>query len=195
MFFLLGALLDLLSLIYFYATKHFSRLEYYVFFIFHVLITGLTIVLAFSFSKSNGSSCSIRNTFLGTILCLNLGLICSIFFVMMFNLYFVLKYAHFGCNIVWAFLWAAGINECQHFGVSLVGFLHGFLSVMGLVSFLVMNLMKKTSVTSKGWKQFYVISIIIMVFSYLLILLSSLSDISCPSTNLFVKSYRIFGIF
>lgn len=43
MFFLLGLVLDILALLYFYFTNRFSRLEYYVFYCYHILLAGLAI--------------------------------------------------------------------------------------------------------------------------------------------------------
>ena len=44
MFFLLGLVLDVLALFYFYFTRRFSRLEYYVFYFYHILLAGIAIV-------------------------------------------------------------------------------------------------------------------------------------------------------
>lgn len=192
-FFLLGVLLDFLSLVYFLLTKNFSRLEYYVFFGFHIIICGLSMILGLVLSKGIEQECSVGFTFVGTVLCINFVLLISAFIIMMFNLYFVLKYAHFGCNVVWTYMWLAG-NECNHLIVSVIGIIHGLLAVAGLVSFVVMNLMKKTTLTSKCWKQFYVISIFMMIFCYILIWIAASTDQSCASSQLFIRSYQIFGL-
>ena len=39
LFFLLGSILDAVAVVYFYLTDHFSRLEYYVFYCYHILLT------------------------------------------------------------------------------------------------------------------------------------------------------------
>ena len=193
-FFLLGILLDLLSLAYFLCTSRFSRLEYYVFFGFHLLITAIATVLGVLYSGNPSNNiCPLGRDFIGASLFLNLVFICSAFLIMMFNLYFVLKFAHFGSNIVWTFMWAQASN-CHHFLVTLVGVVHGLLSVLALISFLVMNLMGKTTLTSKCWKQFYGISIAMMIVCYLVVILAIPSSHSCSNTAMFVGTYKFYGM-
>ena len=143
MFFLLGLVLDTLALFYFYFTRRFSRLEYYVFYCYHILLAGLAIVGAIYIDTENEVKCMSQNVFFGASLAINLIFIISAFFVMWANLYLGLKFAHFGSNIIWTFMWLEG-THCHHFVIGFIGFAHAFLSIIGIVSFFIMNFIGKT---------------------------------------------------
>ena len=191
-FFLLGLLLDVLALLYFYFTDHFSRLEYYVFYIFHVVLAGLSLFSTI-FLQPKETSCLIKDTFMGTALFINLIFVASGFVVMFCNLYIGLKYAHLGSNIVWSFMWLEG-SQCHHFLITFVGFTHALISLLGLISFVLMSLLRKTEATAKCWRKFYGISLLAMLFCYLLVLLGLPSTHNCPQTTLFAETYKYFGI-
>ena len=134
-----------------------------------------------------------QNVFLGASLAINVIFITSAFFVMWANLYLGLKFAHFGSNIIWTFMWLEA-THCHHFVIGFVGFTHGFFSLIGIVSFLIMNFMGKTQLTSKYWKYLYAISLFAMILCYLLVLIALPSSHTCSQTNLFAKTYQVFGL-
>ena len=96
------------------------------------------------------------------------------------NLYFSLKYAHFGSNIVWFCMWFTA-GTCDSALVTLVALIHGILSVSGLLLFLINRFLKKTLFTAKVWRAFTFISLVAMVFCYAIILLGLMAGQSCPS--------------
>jgi hypothetical protein len=96
------------------------------------------------------------------------------------NLYFSLKYAHFGSNLVWFLMWIFGGN-CESVLVMLVALIHGILSFFGIIIFLFNRFMKKTVLTAKIWRAFTFVSLIAMVFCYLMVLLGLLAGKSCQS--------------
>ena len=106
MFFLLGLVLDALTMFYFYFTTRFSRLEYYVFYCYHILLAALAVIGGVYFHEQNEGACgAAQNVFLGAATFINLVFITSAFFVMWTNLYLALKFAHLGSNIIWTFMW------------------------------------------------------------------------------------------
>lgn len=85
------------------------------------------------------------------------------------NLYFSLKYAHFGSNLVWFLIWILG-KSCVSIPVTLVAVVHGLLSVTGFFLFVINKFMRKTSFSAKMWKAFTCLSLFMMIFCYVVIL-------------------------
>ena len=56
--------------------------------------------------------------------------------------------------------------------IGMIGFIHGILAIVGVMSFIVLSLMKKNSKTAQYWRNIYIVSIILMIFCYILALLS-----------------------
>lgn len=71
----------------------------------------------------------------------------------------------------------------------LIALIHGMLSLTGMVLFLTNKFLKKTSFTAKVWRAFTFVSLIAMVFSYVIVLFGLLAGRSCPSAEFFKKSY------
>jgi hypothetical protein len=113
--------------------------------------------------------------------------------VMWSNLYFSLKFAHFGSNIVWFIIWILG-GSCDGLLITLVAVIHGLLSVTGFLLFIVNKIMKKTSFTAKMWKAFACISLFLMIFCYILILFDLMGDALCEQEEFFKKNYQVFGL-
>jgi uncharacterized membrane protein YbhN (UPF0104 family) len=62
-----------------------------------------------------------------------------------------------------------------------VALIHGILSFSGIIIFLFNRFMKKTALTAKIWRAFTFVSLIAMVFCYLMVLLGLLAGKSCQS--------------
>lgn len=135
-------------------------------FIFHIIFAAFTAIVCLIQSLTE-NDCQLKNPFLGTCLALSLVFVVSAFFVMYCNLYFALKFANLGCNIAWTVFWIQ-FFYCHNIFIASIGVIHGFLSVAGLICFIVMNLLRKNTTTAKFWKQIYIISIMLMIFCYAL---------------------------
>jgi hypothetical protein len=98
---------------------------------------------------------------------LTIVFIASSFFVMYSNLYFALKFINMGSNILWTAFWMQS-SFCNNIFMTTIGFIHGLLSAVGLVGFVIMNLLRKSTVTAKSWKQIYIVSIVLMFFCYVI---------------------------
>jgi hypothetical protein len=63
----------------------------------------------------------------------------------------------------------------------LVALIHGMLSLTGLSLLLLNKFLKKTALTAKIWKAFTFVSLIAMIFCYILVLFGLLAGKSCQS--------------
>lgn len=193
LFYILGSLLDLFLLFYFIFTKDFNRMEYYILFAFHLIVTGLCVIVAVV-HVANDTDCKIKHLFMGAALFLCIIFIVSALIIMVANMYFGLKFAHFGCNIMWTFLWIQS-SSCNNFFVLAIGVIHGILSIFGLLCFIVMNLMRKSRQTARFWKQIYAVSIFLMILCYLMSFLGGISVGDCEQGRFFMLTYQKYGIF
>jgi hypothetical protein len=146
-------------------TAMFNRMEYFILFGYQVVLLGVAIVV--NIVQAGKSDCSIKYGFMGSTLCLSIIFIVNAVIVMWANLYFGLKYINFGSNILWCFLWVQSW-ECSCTLIGIIGVIHGLLSVVGVVVFLVLNLLKKNNTTAKCYKYLYTISIILLIFCYII---------------------------
>lgn len=110
------------------------------------------------------------------------------------NLYFGLKYAHLGSNIVWTFMFFGESNGCGQVLIAIIASIHGVISVIGLITFVVLKILRKTTCTAKCWKYIISISIICMLFCYLLCILELLVPLKCQKASYFINSYKIYGL-
>lgn len=63
----------------------------------------------------------------------------------------------------------------------LIALIHGMLSITGLILFLLNRLLKKTAFTAKVWKAFTFVSLIAMIFCYVVVIFGLLAGKSCES--------------
>lgn len=110
------------------------------------------------------------------------------------NLYFGLKYAHLGCNLVWTFLYFTEHQKCGQFLILLIACIHGILSIIGMIMFLILKFLRKTSVTAKGWKVLMGSSIVLMLVCYLLCILELILPDKCEDASYFINSYKFYGL-
>lgn len=167
-------------------------MEYYILFAFHLIVTGLCVIVAIA-HVTNDTDCQIKQLFMGAALFLSIIFIVSALIIMVSNMYFGLKFAHFGCNIMWTFLWIQSLN-CYNIFVTAIGLIHGILSVFGLLCFIVMNLMRKSRQTARFWKQIYAVSILFMILCYLISFLGGISS-GCEQSRFFMLTYQKYGLF
>jgi hypothetical protein len=156
-----------------------------------MIFAGFAVIVALVQSFAGGD-CDIKNSFLGTCFALTVVFAISAIIVMYFNLYFSLKFANLGCNIVWTAFWIQS-SYCGSIFIAAIGFIHGVLSALGLLSFIVMSVLRKSTTTAKFWKQIYVVSIALMVFCFVIALIATSSSRSCGSEEMFVLTYQKFG--
>ena len=104
-------------------------------------------------------------------MCLSLIFMVSSFIIMWTNLYFGLKYAHLGSNIIWTFMYFGAKASCGQILIILIACIHGFISIIGFITFVFLKILKKTSFTAKCWKYIIIMSIILMFFCYLMAIL------------------------
>lgn len=162
-------------------------MEYYILFSFHIILTGLSVIVAIV-QASRGNDCPIKSIFLSGALVLCIDFIVSSIFIMWCNLYFALKFAHFACNIMWTFLWIKSLG-CGNIFVAIIGVVHGFLSAAGLGCFVILNFMKKTKLTALCWKQLYAFSIFLMIFCYIVSFIGEPSTHHCQESRFFMLTY------
>ena len=86
---------------------------------------------------------------------------------MIFDIYSVLKFAHLGSNAVWTFLWFNAKNSCGQVIIFTIASIHGILSLIGFVVFIVLRIFGKTENTNQ-WKYIIIVSIFSMLFCYLI---------------------------
>jgi hypothetical protein len=76
----------------------------------------------------------------------------------------------------------------------LIALIHGMLSLTGMVLLILNKFLKKTSLTAKIWRAFTFVSLIAMVFCYVVVLFGLLAGKSCESAEFFKKVYELYGI-
>lgn len=69
--------------------------------------------------------------------------------------------------------------------IGMIGIIHGVLLIIGVFTFGVLNILKKSSKTAKIWKQLYAISIIFMIFCYIV---SFVSEVFAKYSSAFLMS-------
>lgn len=188
---LLGCILDLFAMVYFFCMGEFKCLEYYVFYGYHVILAIVSCVGAMT-SRSN-NYCSFETQFIVAIFASAFILLLSSVIIMASTLYFSLKYAHFGSNIVWFLMWLFG-ETCVSIPVTLVAVIHGLLSFTGFLLFIINKFQRKTSFSAKLWKVFTCVSVTLMIVCYLIILFGLIGGPSCQSAEFFKKNYEIYGL-
>lgn len=174
-------------------SSKFDRLMYYVLFSAHLILTVFSVIVAIT-QASGDNDCSLKAIFIAAALVLRIDFLVSAIIVMWCNLYFGLKFAHFACNIVWTFLWLQSLR-CNNVFVAIIGVTHGFLSVTGLVCFVVLNFMRKNKFTALCWRQLYAISIFLMIFCYIVSFIGESSSTNCQGSKFFMLTYQKYGIF
>ena len=116
----------------------------------------------------------------------------NILVTMIANLFIVLKYLHFGSNLMWLFLWTATL-DCMRIDVDLVAIIHAVLAVINVVTLFIYKIGGKTSGIVSFWKGICVISIVAMAFCFLVMLIGLTASSKCQESMLFEKAYILYG--
>lgn len=82
-------------------------MEYYVFLAYHVVLLLVSVVGSLT-TRSHDDTCEFETAFLTAVLSSALIFFVSSIIIMVTTLYFSLKYAHFGSNLVWFLMWIYG---------------------------------------------------------------------------------------
>ena len=85
-------------------------MEYYVFYAYHIVLLLVSVIGALT-TSSGKDACDFEHEFLAAVLSGALIFFVSSLIIMVTTLYFSLKYAHFGSNLVWFIIWIVG-GQC-----------------------------------------------------------------------------------
>lgn len=176
-FFILGIIIDICSLLYFYLQKQFKKVEYYIFYFYHLIISFITIFGAINSGEAI-TGCYVSKSFSAAIISSAAILQISILIAMISNLFIVLKYLHFGSNIMWLVVWLTTL-ECLRIDVTLIAFIHALLSLGNAIALFLYRWVGKTQFIVKLWKTLCIGSLFLMIFCYLIVLLGLSSSSSC----------------
>lgn len=193
MLFLVGMIIDLFAVGYFYFSREFKRIEYYVFYIFHLIISFISIFGALSYIGGQ-AICQDSTPIYISVLASAILLQVSILVTMISNLFIVLKFLHFGSNIVWLFIWVGGI-ECARFDSDMVVTIHSLLSLVNIITLFLYRIYGKTLGIVRFWKTLCVASLFLMLFCYLVVLIGADSPGNCHEGRFFTKLYLRYGLF
>jgi hypothetical protein len=116
------------------------------------------------------SGCDVSKSFYMAIASSAIVLQVSVLVTMVSNLFIVLKFLHFGSNIVWFFIWTTTL-ECSRIDTALIVIVHSILSIANVVTLILYRWFGKTLAIVKFWKTLCVSSIFLMIFCYLVVLL------------------------
>lgn len=113
---------------------------------------------------------------------------------MISNLFIVLKYLHFGSNIVWCFIWIATF-DCHRVDFAIVSVIHMVLSFVNLVALFLYRWYGKSKGIVQFWKTSCVCSIFLMLLCYLVVLLGLTQEDLCQNGQFFAELYERYGLF
>lgn len=111
------------------------------------------------------------------------------------DLFIVLKYLHFGSNLVWLAIWySAEANHCSRVNHALIAFIHAILSVLNCSSILISKLLGNLFSHNSHWRTLTSISLFMMLVCYLLILVDGPIQPECHSSKFMQKTYIGYGL-
>ena len=185
---------DLSALCYFSFTKKFNRVMFYVYYIYHWIISLICMVLGIvHFFKFH--SCTLTEQVNSTIFAVTVIMQVHILVAMLGDLFLVLKYLHFGCNLVWTFLWyLLALGKCSQVYVEIVGVIHVLLGLVNFFTFFSGYVFGSNSFLAKRWKLLTLVSIFMMMLCYLVVLVGEQQVIHCSSLKYFLQLYMRFGL-
>lgn len=189
----LSLIIDVFSLVYFYLSGSFKKIEYYVFYIYHLILSFICIFGGINSTRSD-TGCQVSHP---AYLALSLSALIfqlSVLVTMVSNLFIVLKFLHFGSNILWFFLWLTS-TKCDRVDFAIVGLVHAVLSVLNAATLLLYRWYGKTKGIVQFWKTLCVCSIFLMVLCYLIVLLGLTQEDSCQKGEFFAVVYERYGLF
>lgn len=169
-FFSLSAIFDTIMLVYFFFSRDFKKGFYYVFFVFHWIIS--LICLAGGISKLADRMCSFASTVISGVLAASVIFQFNAIIGMIGKTDFVLKYLHFGSNMVWLIFWYTTPSATfAHVGVSVVGFVHCGLSIVNFMFLVFAGILGKGYNSIIFWRVMTAFSIVMMIVCYLVVII------------------------
>lgn len=78
-----------------------------MFFAYHVVLLMVSVIGSLT-ARSKDDACEFETAFLAAVLSSAVVFFASSMIIMITTLYFSLKYAHFGSNLVWFLMWLFG---------------------------------------------------------------------------------------
>lgn len=122
----------------------------------------------------NSYECDVGHEYMTSLLALAIIFHVTAIMMMWSTLYFGLKYGHFGSNLVWPLMWFLEPHHCASNLVGFVAFLHAMMSVIGLIMFISLFCLSKSSFSAKFWRYLTLLSLGVMAVCFLVILLGFL---------------------
>lgn len=90
------------------------------------------------------------------------------------EIYFVMKFLHFGSNLIWTILsYTIIVNSYSHLEVTLVGLFHAVLSLSNFMFLIGVKVMARGLGHMKTWRVMALISVLTMMLCYMMVLLGS----------------------
>ena len=167
---------------------------FYVYYIYHWIISLICMVLGIvHFFRLN--SCTLTEQVNSTIFAVTVIMQVDILVAMLGDLFLVLKYLHFGCDLVWTFLWyLLALGKCSQVFVEIVGVIHVLLGLVNFFTFFSGSVFGSNSFLAKRWKLLTLVSIFMMMLCYLVVLVGEQQVIHCSSLKYFLQLYMRFGL-
>ena len=173
---MLGIIIDLLAVGYFYLNREFKKIEYYIFYSYHIVISAICLLAGLT--SAYNSHCYISRPFYLAIAANAIIFQVNAAIAMTGNLFIVLKLLHFGSNLIWTLLWSRTLY-CFRVDIALVGLSHGLLSLLNAAALLFYRWQGKTAVAVKWWQSLCIVSAFVMAFCYMIVLLGLSSRPGC----------------
>ncbi len=118
----------------------------------------------------------------------------SILVTMISNLFIVLKFLHFGSNLMWLAVWASTL-DCLRVDITIIAVIHTLLSLGNAIALIMYKLFGKTKAIVKFWNTLCIGSLFLMIFCYLIVLLGLSSSSDCQEDDFSTKLYIRYGLF
>ena len=98
-------------------------------------------------------SCKLTEQVNSTVFVVTVIMQVDILVAMLGDLFLVLKYLHFGCDLVWTFLWyLLALGKCSQVYVEIVGVIHVLLGLVNFFTFFSGSVFGSNSFLAKRWK-------------------------------------------
>lgn len=144
---------------------------------YHLIISCICIFGALSVSVDT-SGCYESKSFSTAIIVSAAILQISILVTMVSNLFIVLKFLHFGSNLLWLAVWASTL-ECLRIDITIIALIHTLLSLGNAITLSLYRWFGKTQNIVKFWNTLCIGSLFLMIFCYLVVLLGLSSSSDC----------------
>jgi len=155
--------------------------------VFHIVI-GLLVIVGGITNLHSSSGCGVLEALMVSLVASSILFQINALIAMNGHLFFILKYLHFGSNLVWTIIWLTAIN-CQSIIIALIALIHGIFSVINMGGLIAIKCMGKTSGVVKFWKLLTLISIFMMVLCLAFVIFGMIEESSCSDIAFFEMTY------